>query len=170
MKYRAAWLAIGLLVLSAASAHACINWASRRYGVPAELLQAIAQVESSANPRAFNRNVDGTHDIGLMQINSRWLGKLHQNGLTENDLWDPCVNTLVAAWLLSENFRIWGPTYRALGAYHSPSPARQIWYARRVLGVTLKSHPEREAPWTTQFCKDLSNECRQSPVPVAGSR
>jgi soluble lytic murein transglycosylase-like protein len=170
MKHRVVWLALGLLMLSDASAQACTNWASSRYEVPAELLQAIAQVESSTNPRAFNRNVDGTHDIGLMQINSRWLRTLHQHGLTENDLWDPCVNTLVAAWILSENFRLWGPTYRALGAYHSPSPARQIWYARRVLGVTLKAHPEPGSRLTTKFCKDLSNECRERPVPVAKFR
>ena len=170
MRHRTGWLAIGLWVLSASSACACINWAASRYGVPAELLQAIAQVESSTNPRALNRNVDGSHDIGLMQINSRWLSKLHQRGLTENDLWDPCVNTLVAAWLLSENFKLWGPTYRALGAYHSPTPARQLWYAKRVLRVALKSRSEREARLKTQFCKDLTHGCRNIPAPVAGSR
>ncbi len=170
MKHRAGWLVLGFLMLSTTTASACINWAASRYAVPAELLHAIAQVESSTNPRALNRNVDGTYDIGLMQINSRWLSKLHQRGLTENDLWDPCVNTLVAAWLLSENYKLWGPTYRALGAYHSPTPARQLWYAKRVLGVALKSRSEREARLTTQFCKDLAHECSNTPSPVAGSR
>jgi soluble lytic murein transglycosylase-like protein len=170
MKHRAVWFAISLLVLLATSSQACVNWASSRYGVPADLLHAIAVVESSSNSRALNRNVDGTHDIGLMQINSRWLRKLHQHGLTENDLWDPCVNTLVAAWLLSENFKTWGPTYRALGAYHSPSPARQIWYARRVLSMTLKSRPERGMNSMTHSCKVLSNECSKNPAPLAQSR
>lgn len=58
---------------------------------------------------------------------------LARHGLREQDLWDPCVNTLVAAWLLSDNFRRWGYTYRALGAYHSPDPQRQWRYAVQVL-------------------------------------
>lgn len=135
-------------ILGCAPALACFELAAARYQVPVSLLQAIAQVESSHNPRALNHNANGTRDIGLMQINSRWLPQLRRYGVTEKELWDPCVNTLVAAWLLSENFRRWGSTYRALGAYHSPHAERQLWYAQRVLraaaGHKLRNpHPAR---------------------------
>lgn len=149
MTHRVRLLMLWAGLMLACSAQACFDWAAQRYQVPSELLQAIARIESSGNPRALNRNADGSRDIGLMQINSRWLGMLQVHGLHENDLWDPCVNTLVAAWLLSENFRRWGPTYRALGAYHSPHPARQIAYARRVLGLGWGRQSDAAAPRET---------------------
>lgn len=121
------------LLLGGVSASACFELAARRYQVPVQLLEAIAQVESAHNPRALNFNANGTRDIGLMQINSSWLPQLKEWSVSEQALWDPCVNTLVAAWLLSENFKRWGHTYRALGAYHSPDAARQLRYAKRVL-------------------------------------
>lgn len=112
---------------------ACTEHAARQYQVPAALLRAIAQQESGNNPRALNHNANGSRDLGLMQINSAWLPTLQRYGLHEQDLWDPCVNTLVAAWLLADNFRRWGYTYRALGAYHSPQAQRQWAYAQSVL-------------------------------------
>jgi soluble lytic murein transglycosylase-like protein len=123
------------LVLGCAPCFACFELAASRYQVPVHLLKAIAQVESAHNPRAMNFNTNGTRDIGLMQINSSWLPLLRKMSVTEQALWDPCVNTLVAAWLLSENFKRWGNTYRALGAYHSPNAARQLHYAKQVLSV-----------------------------------
>jgi len=123
----------GCLGLGWLPAWACFELAASRYEVPVQLLRAIAQVESGFNPRALNLNANGTHDIGLMQINSSWLPQLRQMSVSEQALWDPCVNTLVAAWLLSENFKRWGLTYKALGAYHSPDAERQLRYAKRVL-------------------------------------
>ncbi len=126
---------LAFLLLGYAPVFACFELAASRYRVPVQLLQAIAQVESAHNPRALNFNANGTRDIGLMQINSSWLPQLRRWSVSEQALWDPCVNTLVAAWLLSENFKRWGHTYRALGAYHSPDAARQLRYAKRVLLV-----------------------------------
>ena len=129
------WIA-ALVCLSAvhcAWGQPCMRRAAQHYQVPEALLHALAQQESGGNPKAVNHNQNGTRDIGLMQINSSWLPLLARHGLREADLWDPCVNTLVAAWLLSDNFRRWGFTYRALGAYHSPDPARQWRYAVQVL-------------------------------------
>jgi len=129
-----AWV-LGLCGLACAPdpAHACAQHAARQFQVPVALLQAIAQQESGGNPKAVHHNANGSRDIGLMQINSSWLPVLARQGLREQDLWDPCVNTLVAAWLLAENFKRWGYTYRALGAYHSPDAQRQWGYAQRVL-------------------------------------
>lgn len=136
-------LIASICLILATPVQACVERAAARHQVPVALLQAIAWQESGANPRALNVNPNGTHDIGLMQINSSWLPVLQRHGVKEKDLWDPCVNAQVAAWLLSENFRRWGYTYRALGAYHSPDAVRQWRYANQVLNRLVVKMPTK---------------------------
>ncbi len=81
----------------------CWDKAEIRYGVPAKLLVAIAKVETGINPSTVGKkNKDGSYDIGLMQINSGWLPKLSKYNITENDLFKPCTNIMVGAWILSD--------------------------------------------------------------------
>jgi soluble lytic murein transglycosylase-like protein len=48
----------------------CFEDAGNKYGINPILLESIARVESNLNPKAINKNTNGTSDIGLMQINS----------------------------------------------------------------------------------------------------
>jgi soluble lytic murein transglycosylase-like protein len=60
-----------LLLCAPAYAQACWEQAAQRYAVAADLLVAIARVESRGNPQAVNRSHfarTGSYDIGLMQI------------------------------------------------------------------------------------------------------
>jgi soluble lytic murein transglycosylase-like protein len=133
---QARWLMSMVAVLGAAvSPHALACWeqAAQKYGVSAHLLHAIAKTESSLNPKALNRaNSNGTYDVGLMQINSSWLPKLKRFGITEKDLYEPCVSIDVAAWILAHNIRSYGNTWAAVGAYNTPNPVRGLEYAHRV--------------------------------------
>ena len=111
-----------LLFAIALPAHACWQDAAARYGVDARLLYAIAQQESGLDARAINRSHaarTGSVDIGLMQINSRWLPVLHRHGIDEADLLHPCTNLQVGAWILAQSFRRHGATWEAVGAYHA---------------------------------------------------
>ena len=117
----------------AAAISACLNKAARYHGVSADLLHAIAMVESGLDPAAVNRaNANGSRDIGLMQINSSWLPRLATWDITEDDLFDPCVSAYVGAWILADNIARLGPVWRAVGAYNARSPKLQLKYARRI--------------------------------------
>ncbi|AUR52108.1 lytic transglycosylase domain-containing protein [Aquella oligotrophica] len=111
---------------------ACWSRAESRYGVPASLLVAIAKVESRFNPRALGKNDNGSYDIGLMQINSGWLKKLQQYNISENDLYDPCTNIMVGAWILSDNINRLGYNWNAVGAYNAKTISKREKYAKKV--------------------------------------
>lgn len=137
MRYR--WSFALPLALAALTTHAaCFEEAAARYQVPVALLKAISTVESSGNPRAINRNADGSYDIGHMQINSRWLPVLSKHGISEADLWDACTNTHIGAWVLAGNIHRLGYTWEAIGAYNAASRDKRIRYAHKVASVLKK--------------------------------
>ena len=133
MQKRAWLLPLSLLaVISTPGKAACFEEAASRYRVPSVLLKAISRVESAGNPSALNRNKDGSFDIGHMQINSRWLPILSHFGISRDQLWDPCTNTLVGAWILAQIVQRNGYSWNAIGAYNAASPDKRDRYARKI--------------------------------------
>jgi soluble lytic murein transglycosylase-like protein len=101
----------------------CFDKASAKTGLPADLLMAIAKVESGMEPGAINKSHEqrtGTVDLGLMQINSGNLRRLKDQGVTrESLLADPCLNTMVGASILAEKIKKHGFDWNAVGAYNA---------------------------------------------------
>lgn len=112
-----------LMCLSASVSAHCFEEAAQQYQVSAELLRAIAIVESGNNPSAMNfthRDRTSSHDIGLLQVNSRWLPTLSKHGITEEHLRsDACLNAKVGAWILSDTLRRHGNDWNGVGAYNA---------------------------------------------------
>ncbi|MCH9828992.1 MAG: lytic transglycosylase domain-containing protein [Gammaproteobacteria bacterium] len=118
--------------------HHCFGAAAQHYRIAPELLIAIARTESGLDPLAVHHNPDGSWDVGLMQINSRWLPALREMGFAAESLYEPCTSIWVGAWVLAGNIHRLGYTWQAVGAYNagtarSPSAReRREAYARRV--------------------------------------
>jgi len=122
-----------LLLLSPRIAPAeslCFDEAGRDYGINPRILRAIAKVESNYNPRAINRNTNGTYDFGVMQINSLWYSVLGKERW--NSLGDPCTNIKTGASILSSCIESYGYTWDAIGCYNSRTPDKRDKYARMV--------------------------------------
>lgn len=129
-------LLMTLLLLMPGSAWAdtlvCIRQAADRYSVDERLIKAIIQVESGGNPRAVNRNQNGSTDIGIMQINTAWVPTLRKFGIERHHLFDPCTNIHVGAWILAQNIVSHGRTWRAVGAYNARSEDKRQRYVGKV--------------------------------------
>ncbi|WP_191489546.1 lytic transglycosylase domain-containing protein [Pseudomonas sp. FEN] len=132
-------IALGALFIAGTGCANCFQDAGERYHIDPLLLYAIAQVESGLNPQARNNNRDGSQDIGLMQINSRHLGRLAAFGIGERNLLDePCTSVMAGAWILAQLVQQFGYGWQAVGAYNagagSERNANRSRYAQRVWG------------------------------------
>lgn len=99
-------------------------WArvAERYKLHPLELKAHACVESSMRPQAMNTSHQArtnSVDIGLMQINSRWLPKLEKRGITREALMDACTNIEVGAEILADLKQRHGDSWTATGAYNA---------------------------------------------------
>lgn len=106
----------------------CIPAAAQHHRIDPRLLRAVLKVESDLRPWAFGRNANGTVDMGMAQINSIHLPELARHGIQTQHLFDPCVASYVAAWLLRKNIDRHGLTWRGVAAYHSLTPEHNQRY------------------------------------------
>lgn len=138
-------LAAPLMAVAAAPSlevDACLQAASTKHGIAYPLLRAIAETESSFNPNAvrrpFTAGGNETTDFGLMQINSGWLPMLAKHGISEKDLFAPCVSADIGAWILAQNFKSLGVTWEAVGAYNAVTPWKRVRYSTKVYNKLQK--------------------------------
>lgn len=111
----------------------CFSAAAERFRVDKHMLIAIAKTESAFDPGAMGpRNADGTQDVGLMQINTRWLPRLAEMGIHHEKLKGPCTNIYVGAWILASKIRQHGTVWKAVGAYNAITPSKRDSYVSKV--------------------------------------
>ena len=125
---------------------AYINHYSKQYGVDADLITAIIGTESGGEIKAFNINKNGTHDKGLMQINScnhEWLAE--ELGIT--DFYNPRQNIHCGAYMIAGLMDRHTDLHTILMAYNmGEKRTRELHregiytskYSRKVMGVYKK--------------------------------
>jgi hypothetical protein len=106
---------------------AAIKHASKAYGVDERSMLAIALIESSFNPNAYNVNVNGTVDVGLFQINS----VVAKEECIEYNLWSAKGSALCAAKMIAKHKKTGDPLY--LGRYHSSRKDLKLNYYKKVM-------------------------------------
>lgn len=144
---------------------ACVSPAADYHGVNPWILRAILKVESDFNPRALNRNANGTMDVGMAQINSIHFDELARWGIAPANLMDGCVASYVAAWHLARQIRAHGNSWFAVASYHSTTPCQNSRYAGLLWNVLagwgVVPGPRLKVPGASQ-CKNAQRGARDT--------
>jgi hypothetical protein len=117
---------------------ACMTAVAAFYGLPPRALPSIQAVEGG-QLGTVRRNLDGSEDLGVMQVNTRWLETIAQlTGLPvaivrERLIGDACFNIAAAGAILHSHLQESnGDLMRAVGSYHSRTPELHSAYVARV--------------------------------------
>lgn len=112
----------------------CINEAALQFRVPAKLIIAIIKTENGKNGSA-RQNRNGTHDLGVMQINTTWLPFLQKKGISREQLqYDPCINVHVGAYILAKGIAK-SEGWAGVGNYHSFTTKYNKIYRQKVQNI-----------------------------------
>jgi hypothetical protein len=119
----------------------CMAAAAAFYHLPPRVLPSIQAVEGG-RPALIQPNTNGTADLGLMQINTIWIGPLaryaHMTGpaVINRLLYDSCFNITASAAIVRVYLtEAHGNLMVAIGYYHSHTPALNMAYQQKVLGA-----------------------------------
>ena len=120
---------------------ACMLAVASAEHLPPRVLPAIHAVEGGS-VGTVSRNSDGSEDLGVMQINSRWLPVLARHtGRDETTVrralvQAPCFNIAVAGAILRLYLTETGDNLlAAIGDYHSHTPLLNERYQEQVIGA-----------------------------------
>ncbi len=123
----------------------CLLVAAQTYNVPPAVLKGIYYVEGGKVGMQTGPNVNGTYDLGPMQVNTVWLPQLMREWRVDRrtaHTWvrdDVCTNVGVAAWILRQKINEEnGSLGRGVAAYHSKTRWRGKAYLRKVLQAMNK--------------------------------
>jgi soluble lytic murein transglycosylase-like protein len=118
-----------------------ICYYSTIYRVDVRLTRAILRHESNGEVKALNYNKNGSHDKGLMQINSCNFDWLHEElGIT--DFYDPRQNIQCGCYILGLLSQKYTNVHRILMSYNmGETQTRKLWnrgirssrYSRKVM-------------------------------------
>lgn len=135
----------------------CFEDAGKTYGINPVLLKSIARAESNLNPKAINKNQNGSIDIGLMQINSFWIKTL---GLDSGKLIsEPCYNTMIGARILKQCIDRYGYTWEAVGCYNATSMPKRVMYSWKIFN-SLKTEGLRLQAEGRNHRSGISNQAK----------
>jgi len=133
---------------------ACMLAVSQHYHLPPRVLPSI-QIVEAGQPGTISHNLNGTGDLGVMQVNTRWVPSIARwwdlppSEVADRLIRDPCFNNVSAGAIM----RIYmdeanNNVVRAVGYYHSHTPERASSYQMKVIRASyvLFGRPPRAKP------------------------
>ncbi|MFT8719647.1 lytic transglycosylase domain-containing protein [Acetobacter sp.] len=131
---------------------ACMLAAAIRYDIPPRVLPAIWEIERGANGMV-RRNKDGSSDLGLMQINTRWiqpiaeLTRMPEVQAAARLVSDGCFNVAASAMVLRTYLNeTHGDLMKAVGDYHSHTAGLNEAYQKKVIAQARRLFAPSGAP------------------------
>ena len=117
----------------------CMAAAAMFYHLPPRVLPSIQAVEGGG-PGVVHINANGTADLGMMQINTIWVGplarfaRMSEGAVIDRLVHDACFNIAASAAIM----RVYltearGNLMMAIGYYHSHTPGLASAYEEKVL-------------------------------------
>jgi hypothetical protein len=118
---------------------ACMALVAQVYALPPRVLPSIQAVEGGA-AGVVHLNLDGSEDLGVMQVNTVWIPRLVRYThlpaaeVRERLVNRPCFNIAAAGLIMRTYLDEAGQDLLlAVGYYHSHTPQRGLDYRIRVL-------------------------------------
>ncbi len=131
---------------------ACMAAVASFYNLPPRVLPSIQLVEGG-QVGAVSRNVNGSEDLGLMQVNTIWVGPIArytrqpEHVVRARLIGDGCFNIAAAGAILRTYLNeANGDLMLAIGYYHSHTPARNEAYQAKVLASATRLFVARANP------------------------
>jgi hypothetical protein len=128
----------------------CSITASVKYGVPANILLAVAEKENG-KPGQWVKNTNGSDDVGSMQFNTNYLYDLRKYGITSEDVAEKgCYPFDLAAWRISKHLNNdKGDIWTRAADYHSRTPEYNAVYRADLIRKASKWENWLEARFLT---------------------
>lgn len=144
----------------------CSITAAIKYEVPVNIVLAVAEKEAG-KPGQWVRNANGTHDIGAMQFNTKYLQDLARYGIQAQDVAAAgCYAFDLAAWRLRGHLKHdHGDLWTRAANYHSRTPKYNAVYRADLIAKAVKWADWLDALFVTM---DVTQAGATLPMPAAG--
>lgn len=130
---------------------ACMALTAAFYHLPPRVLPSIQHVEGG-QVGTVHVNTDGTEDLGVMQVNTRWIrplarvARMDEAATRVRLINDSCFNIaagglILRTYLNEERQNL----MKAVGDYHSHTPTRNLTYRVQVVEAAIRLFAQRNA-------------------------
>ncbi len=141
----------------------CSVEASTSYGLPPELLYAVAVAEGGT-PGLSSQNSNGTADLGYMQFNTAYLKTLEKFGIKAEDVQqNSCYPFHLAAWRIRGHLEEPGPEdlFTKAAYYHSRTPEYNAIYRDILINNAQKFDFKRGAFYLRQMTLNIEEDLKK---------
>jgi len=147
----------------------CSLSAAAKYEIPANVLLAVAEKENG-RPGQWVRNSNGSHDVGQLQFNTKYLRSLERYGITPSDVAAAgCYPYDLAAWRLRQHItKDAGDLWTRSANYHSRSLNFNEVYRADLMHRAARWADWLAARYPTHEVSAVAHAARM-PLPAAGA-